>query len=121
MGLSVKGLARISGVSDTTIRNFEKGKNRLRIDSCCRVAKALGVSPIIFCSLENDNSRGPIAERIQKLRLLLGMKQDEFAQFLGVDPSSVRDWELGALKKRKPSKKNYSLIMELLETCESCF
>ncbi|MCL6558257.1 MAG: helix-turn-helix domain-containing protein [Firmicutes bacterium] len=43
------------------------------------------------------------------MRLMLGLRQNEFAALLGVSPSSVRDWELG---KRKMSK-HYEMLLEI--------
>jgi len=131
-GLTIKELAEQSGVSKTTILSAEKGKVILRVASAAKIAKVFGVSPGIFIITsqttpqyggrqkkgQENMSRlilnvlpkeGCIAENIRNLRLLLGLKQIEFAKLLGVDPSTVRDWELG---KRNDSKQ-FALLSKL--------
>ena len=95
VGLSIRELVRRSGVSMTTIINAEHGRKNLRLPSAVKLARTLGVSPGIFMILNTPSGRGKLADKVLTARLLLGLKQNEFAELLGVNSSSIRDWELG--------------------------
>lgn len=95
MGLSNKELARRSGVSSTTITNAEKGRLTLRVPTAVKLARVMGISPG-FLLIDNglsDNEK--LAERLRNVRYMLGMTQADFADMIGVNATSVRDWELG--------------------------
>lgn len=79
----------------TTIINAEHGRKNLRLPSAVKLARTLGVSPGIFMILNTPSGRGKLADKVLTARLLLGLKQNEFAELLGVNSSSIRDWELG--------------------------
>ena len=55
-----------------------------------------------------------LGERIATLRRCLGLSRENLAKGLGVDESTLRDWEHG---KRRPLKRN----MEKLDGCSSDF
>ncbi|MGB9804727.1 helix-turn-helix domain-containing protein [Desulfofundulus sp.] len=109
-GLSVKQLAKQAGVSPDTIRSAEKGICSLRVPTAAKLARVFKVSPgLLTIPKTTDGARGELAGKITALRLMLGLKQSEFAALLGVNPSSVRDWELG---KRKMSK-HHEMLLEI--------
>lgn len=109
-GLSVRQLAEQARVSSVTIKNAEKGICSLRVPTAVKLARVFKVSPGLLTIPDTiDGTRGEVAGRVRALRLMLGLKQSEFAALLGVNPSSVRDWELG---KRKLSR-HYEMLVEI--------
>ena len=95
MGLSNKELARRSGVSSTTITNAEKGRLTLRVPTAAKLARFLGISPGFLLIDNGVSGKGELAEMLRNVRYMLGMTQAEFADIIGVNATSVRDWELG--------------------------
>jgi len=87
--LTIQELAKQSGVSKTTISNAEKGQVLLRIASAVKIAKVFGVSPGIFNIPDMPSEKDEIADSLKKLRLCLGLKQNEFAKLVQVDSSTV--------------------------------
>jgi len=75
--------------------------------------KSYGTS--IYESRENCVPRGkkertPEAEHLAQLRRQLGLKQEEFAELIRVDQSTVSNWETG---KAKPGRHTYIQLTEL--------
>lgn len=113
--LSIKNLSRLSGVCCNTIINIEYNKYQPTIKTALKLTTVLG-APIsaLTVSTEEFSSKDP---RIQMkvLRLSLGLTQIEFSDLCGIDPSTIRDWELA---KREISNINRKFISELLEVME---
>lgn len=95
MRLSNKELARRSGVSSTTISNAEKGRLTLRVPTAVKLARVMGISPGLLLIGSGFSDRGDITGKIRNIRYTLGVTQEEFASIIGVNASSIRDWELG--------------------------
>jgi len=110
-GLSIRKLARCSGISTDTIINAEYGRKYLRLPSAVKLAKVFGISPGVLMLSNTPSGRGELSYKVLSSRLLLGLKQNEFAELLGVNPSSIRDWELG---KREIAERCLSLL-EIVE------
>jgi len=94
-GLSIRKLARCSEISTDTIINAEYGRKNLRLPSAIKLANVFGISPGALMISNTPSGRGELSNKVLSSRLLLGLKQNEFAELLGVNPSSIRDWELG--------------------------
>ena len=56
-----------------------------------------------------DTSEMTLGERVMTMRHCLGLSREEFAWRLGVDETSLRDWEQG---KRRPLKRNREKLNE---------
>ncbi len=77
-GLSIRGLARKIGMSDTALAKIEKGNNdNIKIDTGVRIAKALEVSFVELFEIELPES--PIEEslnaQIERLEKMLELKE----------------------------------------------
>ena len=70
-----------------TVVNWEKGHTQPRINHMAGVSKFLGFNPI--------PTGDTLAERIMNHRRALGITQQEFAEQLGVYPSTLARWERG--------------------------
>jgi transcriptional regulator with XRE-family HTH domain len=80
-------VAKIIGCDEMTVVNWEKGHAAPRINHMPRVVKFLGFNPFT----ESDN----LSHRLINHRKSRGITQKEFAQQLGVDPSTLARWERG--------------------------
>ena len=90
---------RIVGRLKTFVEAVESGDD-VRMRFTCRTIR-LNVEP---------QSYGP--ELVRKTREMLGASQAIFAQFLGVSPSAVQDWEQGA----KPPQGSACRLMDEIRT-----
>ena len=115
-GLFIRELALEAGVSKTTVQRTERGKNNLTLSTAVKLAQVFGVSPGILIIRKKPSGMGELADKIITARLLLGLKQKEFASLIGVNPSSIRDWELG---KREMTERCYRLLQEPFNLIQS--
>jgi transcriptional regulator with XRE-family HTH domain len=94
--------ARI-GVDEATITNWEGN----------RTAPAVRHIPAIFEFLGYDPIPDPpsFPERLATYRRRLGLSQRRLAEKLGVDPTTVRDWEAG---RHRPTEKSSDVIAKVL-------
>ena len=79
-----------------SIHYWERNKYAPSLRVIPRIIKFLGQIPF-------DTANMALGERIITLRCCLGLSREELAESLGVDESTLRDWEHG---KRRPLKKN---------------
>jgi DNA-binding transcriptional regulator YiaG len=94
--LEQKEVAEIIGVDKCTIANWEKNRNTPRIRHLPKVINFLGYQPW-------DEGCRTLSERLVKQRQKLGLSQKKLAIQIGVDPCTIRSWEKGRHKPRKPS------------------
>ena len=84
------------GVDTDSIYYWETNRYNPSLRVIPRIIDFLGYMPY-------DTSSMSLGERIVTLRRCLGLSREELAERLGVDESTVREWEHG---KRRPLKKN---------------
>lgn len=65
------------------------------------------MEPIIMEIHDNESEAQRLGRMIKYLRLLTGMKREDFANYLHIPLGTVRDWEQG---KRKMPEYVYELI-----------
>ncbi len=96
-------VAQQIGVDETTIHNWEGNKS----------LPSIRFFPAILRFLEYYPFPPPqtLRDRLAVMRKMLGLSQRELAGSLGVDPSSLRDWEAG---QHKPIGRNVELIERFL-------
>jgi transcriptional regulator with XRE-family HTH domain len=92
--LMQKEVADRIGVDETSILNWEKNRNRPSLTHIPKIIEFLGYWPEVVA----ERSFGG---KIITLRRILGLTQKKLASLLGVDPSTLGDWESN---KRKPTK-----------------
>jgi transcriptional regulator with XRE-family HTH domain len=104
LNLLQKQVAEKIGVNAATITNWERNAS----------TPAIGYMPAIIRFLGYDPLPAPISlpERLLNSRRELGMTQREMAERLGVDPSTLRDWESG---HHQPTAKSLNLIAQVLD------
>lgn len=95
VGLTIKELARRTGVHELTISAWERNVNKPRPVLFMRVASYLGVS---FCALE----RGKPVSFLKMARAGLGLTQKRLGELLGVSRFRVQEWEAG--RRRVPDE-----------------
>jgi len=92
LGLSQRKLARLLGVSNSTVENWELNETTPVRWLAPRILQFLGIDP---------PKRASLGERLTDYRRSLGLSQGELARSLGVERCTVVRWETG---KRYPSK-----------------
>jgi DNA-binding XRE family transcriptional regulator len=60
-----------------------------------------------------DTSRMSLGEQIVTMRRCRGLSREELAGRLGVDESTLRDWEHG---ERRPPKRNMEKLVEVFDS-----
>lgn len=86
LGLLQRDAAQHIGVATDTVTNWEKGRTSPRLHLFPKIIEFLGYTP----NQVKDNTLG---ERIVQMRRALGIRQDQLAVQLGIDPSTVARWE----------------------------
>jgi transcriptional regulator with XRE-family HTH domain len=101
LGLLQEEVARQTGVDETTICNWEGNKSSPFLRYIPAIIRFLGYNPL------------PVGQSFQEklvaFRQALGLSQKEVARTLGVDPSTVRNWEAG---RHRPTKRSCETIQE---------
>ena len=101
----LEGLSKIIGTDNFTIVNWEKNNTQnIPAKYYPRIMEFL-----TYCPLEKPPAI--LAEKIKLHRLHQGLNQKQFAQLLGVDPTTVKFWESG---ERKPSDKMVEKLKEFV-------
>lgn len=86
LGLLQKDVAHLLDVATDTVTNWEKGRTSPQLHFILKIIEFLGYVPFS----EEGKSLG---ERIVEMRRLLGIRQDELALQVGVDPETLARWE----------------------------
>ena len=95
-GLRQREVADRLGVESDSIYYWETNRYNPSLRLIPRIIDFLGYMPY-------DTSSMSLGERIVTLRRCLGLSREELAERLGVDESTLRDWEHG---KRRALKRN---------------
>ncbi|MBN1568435.1 MAG: transcriptional regulator, partial [Acidobacteria bacterium] len=99
LGLLQKEVAERIGVHTQTITNWEKQRTLPEIRFIAPIIEFLGYDP-----LPQPKS---FPERLKNYRLKQGLSQRKLAAKLGIDPSTIGNWECW---KHRPTKKSQKLI-----------
>ena len=108
-GLTINELARQSGLSSHCILEIEQEKRLPLITSLTKLVQTINIS---ISNLPGYNAlpEDTIAEKIKKHRLLMGMTQSQFAEFINVDFKTIRNWETG---KSTPQRRIAERLMAM--------
>jgi DNA-binding XRE family transcriptional regulator len=102
LGWTQEQTAKWFGVTESTIWNWESG----------------GITPshlfrsVVRVFLGEAYRQGPLPEQLRLLRWRCRITQHELASMLGVNPSTVEDWETG---RCHPGRSNWDRIRGLLQ------
>jgi transcriptional regulator with XRE-family HTH domain len=103
-GLPQREVAQQLEVDPMSISYWETNKYAPSLREIPKIIGFLGYVPY-------DTASMTIGERILTMRRCLGLSREELAKQLGVDESTLRDWEHG---RRKPLKSNLAKLDEVL-------
>ncbi len=111
-GLLRRELGDMTGISETTILNYELGYMPIAYDKAKRLAKALEIDEKL---LFDDYCRFldyPFQLRCKELRLELGLTQVEIADKAGIARGTYGTWECAAVRPgREPFQKFAAFII----------
>lgn len=96
LGLLQKEVAQQLGVDKDSIYYWETGRYKPSLRVIPKIIEFLGYMPY-------DTSEMTLGERVVTMRHFLGLSREEFAERLGVDETTLRNWEHG---KKRPLKRN---------------
>lgn len=103
LGLFQSQVAAIIGVVTSSIFHWESNATQPEVHYVPAIIRFLGYNPFPAAT--------EIPERIARARQLAGMNQKQFAAALGVDPTTVRDWENG---QHTPTRKKLDAVARIL-------
>jgi len=108
LNLRQSELAKLIGVSEDCITNWETGKNKPYITYYPKLIKFLGYNPF---QVEVENLGG----QIRKYRVENGLSQQDLAKLLNVNESTVFHWENGG---HKPLPSKLKLLEKIIQQRE---
>jgi transcriptional regulator with XRE-family HTH domain len=103
LGMLQRQVAECLGVDAMSISYWETNKYQPSLRVIPRIIRFLGYLPY-------DTSAMALGERTITMRRCLGMSREALAERLGVDESTLRDWEHGM---RRPLKRNVEKLNEV--------
>ena len=109
--MTIRDLCAVTGLSDVTIKNLESDKFNASLPNLRKFAKVLKVS-IEYLGCFEMLPENTLAQRITKARLFHGLTKEEFAQIIGVDVKTLRNWEQG---KHVPLPRYSDVLNQYLE------
>ena len=95
MKLTKRQLSLRFNVDDTTIYLWERNKVRPSLALIPKIIEFLGYNP-------HETIPGAFADKIKDYRRIRGISQKKLAHLVGLDPSTVSNWERG---ENQPSKR----------------
>lgn len=103
LGLLEKEVAQRLGVGKDSVYYWETNRYSPSLRFVPRIIRFLGYLPY-------DTSNITLGERLITMRRCLGLSREGFAEQLGVDESTLRDWENG---RRRPLRRNMRRLDEM--------
>jgi len=109
--MTIRDLCAVTGLSDVAIKNLESDKFNASLPNLRKFAKVLKVS-IEYLGCFGMLPENTLAQRITKARLFYGFTKEEFAQIIGVDVKTLRNWEQG---KHVPLSRYSDVLNQYME------
>ncbi len=109
LGLSREEVGRTLGVKAHTMALWELGLHHVSIKYLPAVIQFLGFDPTPEVT--------SLSERLRIVRRRLGVSQRELAKRFGMDPKTIREWELGRVSRR--TRRVEGLIAEFVREAEA--
>jgi transcriptional regulator with XRE-family HTH domain len=102
LGLYQRAVAQFIGVDQATIFNWEAGNYAPFTRYMPKIYEFLGYCPMRYPKT--------IGEKLRRWRESWGLNQEQMAKKLGVDESSISEWETGRHKPARPSLEKIELL-----------
>ena len=106
LNLFQKDVAKLIGVKEESVYNWENNYSKPKIYLHPRIIKFLGYVPF-------DLPKETIGDKIKSYRKEHGLSQRKLAKLWGVDQTTIRDWENN---KHQPGKKLAERISNILSS-----
>jgi len=113
--LTIIELAEKTGLTTTTISNLERDKYRAKLSTLRILAQTLETT-VAYLGCFESLPEETYAQKIKKARLYHGLNIKEFAETLGVDVRTIKNWEQNMfqpLPKHRESLAAYLAILEI--------
>jgi transcriptional regulator with XRE-family HTH domain len=104
LGLTQREVALRIGIDKTTVFNWEAGSAGPNLRAMPEVIRFLGYDP--------TETGSTLGERLRATRRRLGLSHVDLAQRLGVDPSTVLDWEW---RRHRPTGNNRDAVCQFID------
>jgi transcriptional regulator with XRE-family HTH domain len=104
LGLNQKQAGQEIGVDETTIYNWEHSRTVPALRLMPSLGRFLGYAPYTPAQ--------SLPEKLKALRQSMGLSRKRLAKLLGVDESSLANWETG---RTRPNKKSREIIEGFLQ------
>ncbi|MBU0706965.1 helix-turn-helix transcriptional regulator, partial [Patescibacteria group bacterium] len=112
-GLYAKELAKMLGVTDDTMLNWEKGRNMPQYKDVRNLQNALDLKiPAVLIYRDYPFNPVTFSQKFKQKRLDLHLNQKEAAKKLGFEVTTIRRLECGKMKK--PQKKTMEKLKDFL-------
>ena len=113
-GVSKEELADFLGITVYGLINLEKGFNPVYYKDAVLIGKYLEVEPEAFMDEYAVFCKQGYGKKIKAIRNAFGVSQNDFADMVGVDRSTVSIWE-AELNERHPNRKLYIVLKSMAE------
>jgi DNA-binding XRE family transcriptional regulator len=97
-------VASIFGVSEDTIRNWEKGKSFPQLNYFPKIIEFLGYNP--FLETQNPSIQIELKDHLFRFRRMFGISGIELGKLLNVHSTTILSWEKGLSMPSKMKQKN---------------
>ena len=105
LGLWQKEVAKMFGVDNKTVINWEKNVTSPTAQSYPAIMEFLG-----YCPIQYHQSLG---DRIRLHRIHLGYSQEQFSNILGIDECTLCSWECGVTSPLR-HKRSKAIITQII-------
>lgn len=113
-GMTIRDLAQAVQMTPQAIGNIENGRSTASLPTLRKLARVLKV-PVAFLGCFETLPESTLGQRITKARLYHGLTKEEFAQLIGVNEKTLRQWEQG---KHAPSPQFADVLNDYLKILE---
>ena len=102
-GLFQEEVAQILGVTEPSVTNWELGHSEPSVKHIPKIIEFIGYCPY--------DPAAELVDRVEVVRRALGFTQEEFAQHLQIDESSLASW---VRREHKPVKQSQAILRAFL-------
>ena len=108
LGLTIVAFSKLLDVTDETIIYWENERGKPRIYNYPKLIEVVGFLPF-------DIDTSTLGGKLKMYRYTKGLNREKFSKILGVDETTLRDWEDS---KHIPLPQNFKILQTLLNEVE---